>query len=681
MDNDLPAPNPPATNNVEAYLAMLAGVEDLPMPATIDNNVEYYLRYLVENGGGGGGGGETTSYNQLSNKPQINSTTLTGNKSLDDLGIQAKIDAGNKLSADSVDDTSTTNKFVTSGEKTEWGRKYTKPSGGIPKTDLASTVRTSLGKADTALQSISSSDVTSALGYTPYNSTNPNGYTSNTGTITGITMNGSSKGTSGVVNLGTVITAHQDISGKEDKSNKVTSVSANSTDTQYPSAKVVYDNDYSIVSNNLFDNVFDETGRLDPNTGAEVSASTYHRTEFRDLGDTITGTIYITVSATILNHSYVCFYDENKTFLKSQFIWQNTEADTYEINVTGARYFRVATTTNYTGSFYISTEYAGVDSADYSYKKKIFHITDVKKALTGQTIVNFGDSIFGKRRSPNDISTTIEEITGATTYNCGFGGTTAGTHYSNLYDPFTLHAIADSINSGSWTVQDNGITAGGTTIPEYFAETVTLLKSIDFSKVDIITIAYGTNDWNFGTYPIDDPNNNKSINSYAGAIRYSIEKILTAYPRIKIFLCTPIFRYFLDSSYAVIDDSDTHLNTNNVKLTDFIAGLKGVAEEYHLPCIDNYYALGFNRLNRLYYFPSNDGTHPLYTGCHLIAENMAHALTGDYTSQPIDTKLDKDKVKTANSTTAGNVYDVTYINTMIGDVESILTTLTTGSGV
>ena len=60
---------------------------------------------------------------------------------------------------------------------------------------------------------ISSSDVTTALGYTPYDSSNPNGYTSNTGTITGITMNGASKGTSGVVDLGTVIT---DVSGKQD---------------------------------------------------------------------------------------------------------------------------------------------------------------------------------------------------------------------------------------------------------------------------------------------------------------------------------------------------------------------------------------------------------------------------------------------------------------------------------
>lgn len=43
------------------------------------------------------------------------------------------------------------------------------------------------------------------------------GATANIGTITGIKMNGASKGTSGVVDLGTVITAHQDISGKLDK--------------------------------------------------------------------------------------------------------------------------------------------------------------------------------------------------------------------------------------------------------------------------------------------------------------------------------------------------------------------------------------------------------------------------------------------------------------------------------
>lgn len=43
------------------------------------------------------------------------------------------------------------------------------------------------------------------------------GFTKNTGTVTGITMNGTNMGSSGSVDLGTVITAHQDISGKQDK--------------------------------------------------------------------------------------------------------------------------------------------------------------------------------------------------------------------------------------------------------------------------------------------------------------------------------------------------------------------------------------------------------------------------------------------------------------------------------
>lgn len=42
---------------------------------------------------------------------------------------------------------------VTAANKTAWDAKYDKPSTGIPKTDLASAVQTSLGKADTALQS------------------------------------------------------------------------------------------------------------------------------------------------------------------------------------------------------------------------------------------------------------------------------------------------------------------------------------------------------------------------------------------------------------------------------------------------------------------------------------------------------------------------------------------------
>ena len=40
---------------------------------------------------GGGGGGGTSNYNDLTNKPSINSITLSGNKTSSDLGLQDKM--------------------------------------------------------------------------------------------------------------------------------------------------------------------------------------------------------------------------------------------------------------------------------------------------------------------------------------------------------------------------------------------------------------------------------------------------------------------------------------------------------------------------------------------------------------------------------------------------------------
>lgn len=80
------------------------------------------------------------------------------------------------------------------------------------------TIREGAAKGATALQSFIETDpifaASVAANIKESDITNWNSKTSNTGTVTGIKMNGSTKGTSGVVDLGTVITEHQDISGK-----------------------------------------------------------------------------------------------------------------------------------------------------------------------------------------------------------------------------------------------------------------------------------------------------------------------------------------------------------------------------------------------------------------------------------------------------------------------------------
>ena len=59
------------------------------------------------------------------------------------------------------------------------------------------------------VHNITAATITNALGYTPYSAANPNGYTSNTGTVTGVKINNSTKApSSGVVDLGTVLTTY-----------------------------------------------------------------------------------------------------------------------------------------------------------------------------------------------------------------------------------------------------------------------------------------------------------------------------------------------------------------------------------------------------------------------------------------------------------------------------------------
>lgn len=92
------------------------------------------------------------SYNDLSNKPTI--PTVPSNVSA------FNNDAGYITGYTETDPVflASAAHGITSSNISTWNGKYTKPSTGIPKTDLATAVQTSLGKADTALQSYTETD-------------------------------------------------------------------------------------------------------------------------------------------------------------------------------------------------------------------------------------------------------------------------------------------------------------------------------------------------------------------------------------------------------------------------------------------------------------------------------------------------------------------------------------------
>lgn len=216
--------------------------------------------------------------------------------------------------------------------------------------------------------------------------------------------------------------------------------------------------------------------------------------------------------------------------------------------------------------------------------------------LADKKIVIFGDSIIGATRDQTSVPAYAAAYTGATIYNVGFGGCRMSVHPTAGYAAFSMWALADAIATNTWTTQDAQASSGA----DYFPEQLALLKSIDFSTVDEIVIHYGTNDF-AANVQIDNGSNTTSTSTVCGALRYSIQKILGAYPKIKIFVSLPIYRMWNSVG------AETYTNGLGKKLPEYNAAMQTVAESYNLPAIDGYGKLGINSLNDSAY--SSDGTH------------------------------------------------------------------------
>ena len=86
--------NPPQSRNEAIIRSAIDGTEYTDPPQSRMEDLLLELKEAIEEGGGGGG---TSNYNLLSNKPQINGTTLSGNKTTADL---IPLDNGLEINSD-----------------------------------------------------------------------------------------------------------------------------------------------------------------------------------------------------------------------------------------------------------------------------------------------------------------------------------------------------------------------------------------------------------------------------------------------------------------------------------------------------------------------------------------------------------------------------------------------------
>ena len=134
-----------------------------------------------------------------------------------------------------------------------------------------------------------------------------------------------------------------------------------------------------------------------------------------------------------------------------------------------------------------------------------------------------------------------------------------------------------------------------------------LVDTINFANCDVCTLAYGVNDWHYNQQ-IGTVNDSPSAgNTMASNMKYCIQKILTDNPRCRLNIMLPLNC----SAYGGTIGTDWGLGTSlptSGTLQHVVDVIKGIAEYYHLPIIDQTETGIVNRYNINNVL--GDGIHP-----------------------------------------------------------------------
>ena len=256
--------------------------------------------------------------------------------------------------------------------------------------------------------------------------------------------------------------------------------------------------------------------------------------------------------------------------------------------------------------------------------------------LSGKTILCLGDSIteFVEESgvNPKGYVEYLAEYSGATVIRGGIGGAQLGvrttvvdtpTSVSQAYAALDIPSIAQALCNKDWGKQVNAAEYIKDNANDDNTHIVSSLSKVDISQVDIVTVFGGTND-----YSKSDLGEIDSLDEHTltGGLNVIISSLLTANPRLSIYVFTPIARYFNNSRW---DDQYWSDNYNDGILVKIVETIQEVTKKNHVPCCDMYYTMGWNKYNwDIYFSRLTDGTHP-YSGFSQIASKMLSFITSN----------------------------------------------------
>lgn len=259
-------------------------------------------------------------------------------------------------------------------------------------------------------------------------------------------------------------------------------------------------------------------------------------------------------------------------------------------------------------------QYEAYDTDLYIEDSALGRIYDLfsKNTLKDKNIVIFGDSIFGMVDDATGTTSIMREFVSANIYNCAFGGTRLSVRDGSTgYEEFDFGNLVNCVISGNYLPLTSAISSY--TLPSYYLGRVSRLSGIDFTKVDIVLVYYGTNDYMSGV----------TKNQVLSCACY-IKALQTAFPQIKIIYCSPSYRVFFDEEDQFETDSNVY-NPSQGTLIDYVEWYKEMAESININFIDCY-KIGINSANFSRYFTAPDGVHHNANGRKVLGEYIARRI-------------------------------------------------------
>lgn len=244
-------------------------------------------------------------------------------------------------------------------------------------------------------------------------------------------------------------------------------------------------------------------------------------------------------------------------------------------------------------------------------------------------IVVLGDSIMGNLLYSTHSLDIVSKKTGKKVFNGAFGGTCMAykERENVMLEPavWSMIELAEAICYKDFGVQKAALSHAyqykniNHLVPDYYVERMENLAQIDFSRVEILIIEHGTNDYNTATL-LDNEENLYDKSTFGGALRSGLKLFQEKYPHLRIILMSPVYCEMEGEGQGKCYE----VSYGGGTLDEYVEKEKEIAEEFGIEFLDAYHLSGIWEENAgTYLF---DGIHPSEEGQALLGEFIADYL-------------------------------------------------------